>query len=292
MFFADQFREVSEWLKELAWKASIWVTVSRVRIPSSLQIFYNKASLSVGFFCIFTLQKFNMKLFLGCFLFLFVLPVFSQENTSIENAPKVKIDSLYREDQFYFSFTLNTLQNKPIGLTQDKFSPGFSLGFLRDMPLNKKRTFAIAPGLGVTYNNYIQNLAITESNDVPVYSVIDSDVDYNKNKFSLLSIDVPLELRWRSSTFESHKFWRIYGGFKMSYLIYDKSVYQDSQGKIVVTNNKDFNNFQYGAYIASGYNSINVYAYYGLNALFQSAKTTTQSIDMNSLNVGIIFYIL
>jgi hypothetical protein len=28
---------VSEWLKELAWKASIWVTVSRVRIPSSLQ---------------------------------------------------------------------------------------------------------------------------------------------------------------------------------------------------------------------------------------------------------------
>lgn len=37
MFFADQFREVSEWLKELAWKASIWVTVSRVRIPSSLQ---------------------------------------------------------------------------------------------------------------------------------------------------------------------------------------------------------------------------------------------------------------
>ena len=37
MLFADQFREVSEWFKELAWKASIWVTVSRVRIPSSLQ---------------------------------------------------------------------------------------------------------------------------------------------------------------------------------------------------------------------------------------------------------------
>ena len=29
-------REVSEWLKELAWKASIRVTVSWVRIPSSL----------------------------------------------------------------------------------------------------------------------------------------------------------------------------------------------------------------------------------------------------------------
>jgi hypothetical protein len=76
----------------------------------------------------------------------------------------------------------------------------------------------------------------------------------------------------------------------MGYLIYGKSVYDGSQGKIVITNNKDFNNFQYGVYLSSGYNSINVYAYYGLNSLFQSAKTTTESIDMNSLNVGIIFY--
>jgi hypothetical protein len=61
---------------------------------------------------------------------------------------------------------------------------------------------------------------------------------------------------------------------------------------VIVSNNKDFNKFQYGAYITSGYNSINVYAYYGLNSLFQSAKTTTESIDMNSLNIGIMFYIL
>ena len=38
MLFAIPIREVSEWMKELAWKASIWVTVSRVRIPSSLLI--------------------------------------------------------------------------------------------------------------------------------------------------------------------------------------------------------------------------------------------------------------
>jgi len=233
-----------------------------------------------------------MRLFLSCFLFLLVLPVFSQEITIKENAPKPKIDSLYREDQFYFSFTLNTLQNKPAGLTQDKFSSGFSAGFLRDMPINKKRTFAIAPGLGFTINNYNQNLAITESNDIPVYTIIDPLTEYRKNKFSQFSVDVPVEFRWRSSTFESHKFWRIYGGFKMSYLIYDKSVYEDAQGKIVVANNKDFEKFQYGAYISSGYNSINVYVYYGLNSLFQSAKTNAESIDMNSLNIGVMFYIL
>ena len=35
--FAARNREVPEWLKGLAWKAGIRETVSRVRIPSSLQ---------------------------------------------------------------------------------------------------------------------------------------------------------------------------------------------------------------------------------------------------------------
>ena len=233
-----------------------------------------------------------MRLFITCFLLLYFVPVFSQEKTSTEEASKIKIDSLYREDQFYFSFTLNTLQNKPVSLTQDKFSSGFSIGFLRDFPVNKNRTFAIAPGIGLSYNNYNQNLKITELNQVPVYSIIESDVTYNKNRFSQMLVEVPIEIRWRSSTFESHKFWRIYGGFKMGYLIYDKSIYEDSNGKIAVNNNKDFNKFQYGTYISAGYNSINVFAYYGLNSLFESAKTATETIDMNSFNVGIMFYIL
>jgi hypothetical protein len=234
-----------------------------------------------------------MRVFLGCFLFLIAIPVFSQEKAITENAPKVKIDSLYREDQFYFGFTLNTLQDKPVGLTQDKFSSGFSLGFLRDMPVNKNRTVAIAPGLGFTYNNYNQNMAITKPNDSPIYTILDSNISFDRNRFSQFSVDVPVEFRWRSSTFESHKFWRIYGGFKMSYLIYDKSVYEDSQGKIIVSNNKDFSKFQYGAYIVSGYNTINVYAYYGLNSLFQAAKTNNNvTINMSVLNIGIMFYIL
>lgn len=231
-----------------------------------------------------------MRLFLKIFLLFIAANGFSQSTNPV--SPIVKIDSLYREDQFYFGFTLNTLQNKPAGLTQDKFSSGFSVGFLRDMPVNKKRTVAIAPGIGFSYNNYNQNLAITEINQAPVYTIIDPNITYDKNRFTQLLVEVPIELRWRTSTYESHKFWRIYGGFKMGYLIYDKSVYQDNQGKIEVTNNKDFNKFQYGAYISSGYNTINIYAYYGLNSLFQSAKTNNETIDMNSLNVGIMFYIL
>ena len=233
-----------------------------------------------------------MRLLLNFFLFVFSITVFSQEKISLDNATKIKIDSLYREDQFYFSFTFTTLQNKPIGLTHDKFSSGLSLGFLRDFPINTLRTVAIATGIGFAYNNYNLNLKISRQNDVSEYSILDSNSSFDKNKFSQLLVEVPIELRWRSSTFESHKFWRIYVGFKMGYLVYDKSIYEDVKGKIVVKNNKDFNSFQYGTYLSVGYNSLNIYTYYGFNSLFQSATTNTQSIDMNSMNIGVMFYIL
>lgn len=233
-----------------------------------------------------------MRILLSCFLFLSVLNVFSQENASTENAPEIKVDSLYREDQFYFAISYNTLVDKPSGLSQRKFSSGLSAGFLRDMPINKKRTVAIASGIGFTYNNYNQNLAISSPVGTQVYAIIDSDNLYDKNKFSLLSVDVPVEFRWRTSTYESHKFWRIYGGFKFSYLMYDRSVFNSADAKVVVTGNKDINRFQYGAYISSGYNTINLYAYYGLNSLFKSAKVNEEPVTMRALNLGIIFYIL
>ncbi len=225
-------------------------------------------------------------------IFLFTVGTVFSQNINSENIPNVKIDSLYREDQFYFSFTYNTLQKKPDGLTQSKFSKGFSLGFLRDMPINKMRTIAITTGIGITFNNLNQNILISKTNQTTTYALIDSDISYQKNRISQLLIDVPIEFRWRSSTFESHKFWRIYGGAKFSYLVNDRSIYDDYQDKTIVNNNPDFRKLNYGVYVAAGYNTINLYGYYGLNSIFKSAKIGSESIDMNSLNIGVIFYIL
>lgn len=232
-----------------------------------------------------------MRLLIKIFLLLTVRTVFSQDING-ENTTDKKIDSLYREDQFYFGFTYNTIQNKPASLVQAKFSKGFSVGFLRDMPVNKSRTIAIATGIGITYNGYNQNIIISETNQTPVYAFIDSDTSFKTNRFSQLLVDVPFELRWRSSSFESHKFWRIYGGLKCSYLMNSRSIYEENQTKIVVKNNLDFKKLNYGVYLSAGYNTINVYGYYGLNSIFQTAKIGDKSLNMNSLNVGIIFYIL
>ncbi|WP_293896527.1 porin family protein [Flavobacterium sp.] len=238
-----------------------------------------------------------MRFYLFILTFFTTLSIFAQEN-GVKNDVKDEInfdavDSLYREDQFYLNITYNALQHRPDGLTQNKLSPGIAFGFLRDMPINKKRTVSIAAGFGYTLAIYSQNLGIRESNGINTYQIFDSDVSFSKNKLSLHFVDLPIEFRWRDSKPESHIFWRVYTGVKLSYLFYDQYKSKASIGDFKQSNNKDLNQFQYGVYVAAGWNTWNFYFYYGLNPIFKSsAKVEGQSIDMKTTNFGLMFYIL
>ena len=215
------------------------------------------------------------------------LNAFSQEEPNFS-----AIDSLYREDQFYFGVTYNVLNLKPIGVSQNSFSTGLNIGFLRDFPINKKRTFSIAPGLGFSYNNYKENLVVDNLGGTTNYSTIPSGTNYNKNKLALYLVDVPIEFRWRTSTFESHKFWRVYTGFKFSYLLLSQSRFIDANKSFKINNNPDINKIHYGTYISAGYNSWNLYAYYGLNNMFKKGNINGKPVELSTLNVGLMFYVL
>lgn len=222
-------------------------------------------------------------------MFLFSCTLLAQDTLYFEK----KIDSLYREDQFYFGFTYNLFQNKPIGISQDGFSTGLHLGFLRDMPINKNRTMAVAVGFGFAYQAYNQNLLISKNENTYTFTRIDNDVAYKKNQFSFINFDLPIELRWRTSTPESHKFFRLYTGIKLSYMLYNNSRFIAREGNIKINNNENFNAFQYGVYLATGYNTWNFYAYYGFNTIFKSeAKFEGRAIELSTLNLGLQFYIL
>jgi Outer membrane protein beta-barrel domain len=215
------------------------------------------------------------------------LNTFSQEVPNFE-----AIDSLYREDQFYINVSYNILKNTPASITQNSLSSGIDAGFLRDFPLNKSRTFAIAPGLGFSFNNYIQNLIIEENGNTISYSVIPSNFSYDRNKFGQYFVDLPIEFRWRTSTFDSHKFWRVYLGAKCSYLLYSRSSYVAQGKSFKIDNNADFNKIQYGVYAALGYNSANFYVYYGLQDIFKNGMLNNAPLEMRTLNLGLMFYIL
>ena len=220
--------------------------------------------------------------------FLVSLNVLSQDITPISSIEK--IDSLYREDQFYFGITYNKFTKIPVGFSQNGISTGIDFGFLRDMPINKNRTYAFAIGLGLSYNKWHDNLKTSNNSGATNYEVVDKN-SFSRNKTEQVFLDIPIEFRWRNSTPESHKFWRIYTGFKFRYLIFDKSVFVTNE-TIKITRNSDFNQIQYGPYIAFGFNTWNLTAYYGLKPVYKSAKTATETLEMKTLNIGLMFYIL
>ena len=231
-----------------------------------------------------------MKFILLLFIYFISYFGFSQNNDS----DKTELYKDYREDQFYASVTYNLLNIKPNEVSQSGFSSGFHFGFIRDMPINDNRDFAFGLGLGVSANSYNHNVRIEKSNNDYLYSIIDeSEVNVSKNKFTTYLVEVPFEIRWRTSTPTDFNFWRIYTGFKVGYLMYNSTKYKSDAGSDNLSNIDDFNKLQYGLTLSAGYGTWNFHVYYGLNSILDNnADLNGESIDVKSLKVGLIFYIL
>ena len=223
-----------------------------------------------------------------------ILMLFVFGINSAQDSLQIDIDNAYREDQFYASITYNLLSNAPEGISQNEFSTGFHFGFIRDMPINKKRNWAIGLGLGISSNSYNQNLIISENGGNYDFAVADVDFgSIQKNKFTTYLIDVPFELRWRTSTASEYKFWRIYTGFKFSYLVYNTTKLNSELIDVNLSNVDAFNKVQYGLTLSAGYGTWNFHIYYGLNTVFDNtALINGESIDLSTLKIGLVFYIL
>ncbi|MDG1731108.1 MAG: porin family protein [Algibacter sp.] len=226
--------------------------------------------------------------FIFIFLFSSIEFCFAQENTL------KKIDSLYKEDQFYAGITYNLLDKKPKSLNQSGFSLGFQLGFIKDMPINAARNVAIGIGLGYSANSFNQDLFINKNNTNSFeYSILSDSQTYSKNKFSIHLVELPIEFRWRTSSPTEYNFWRIYTGFKFGYMIANTSKYEGDLGRIKYTNNEDFNRFQYGLTLSAGYNTWNIHLYYALNSIFsKDVKLNGEHLDISVAKIGLMFYIL
>lgn len=219
-----------------------------------------------------------MRLFVSLFFLHFISFVYSQNETV------TVADSLFREDQFYVSISYNILQKTPDNFNQYSFSTGLSAGFLRDFPISENRHWAIAPGIGYSFNDLKQNIDFSSISN-------GSETEIVKSRILLHYFDLPLEIRWRNATPDSHKFWRIYGGFMASYLLNGKFKYEGSFGSGTENINDLLNKFQYATYLTFGFNTWNAYIHYGLNPFFDKDKTTTEN-NVTTLKIGLMFYIL
>ena len=205
------------------------------------------------------------------------------------------VDSLYREDQVYFGFTYNLLSGNPDGITGRQFSGGFHFGVIRDFPLNQRRNIALGIGLGWSIDTYGQNLFIgeDEAGDTNFINLEKDQIKFDKNRFTTQSIDLPFQLRWRTSTPESYRFWRVYAGIRPSYVYYLRSKFVQPDLTVKQTDIPEFNRFRLGATFTFGYNTFNFHFYYSLNSFFnEDAFIEEEQIDLKTFQVGLMFYLL
>lgn len=229
--------------------------------------------------------------FIVCYLFVFLS---SGQETQQDSTQEIEIDSLYREDQFYVGVTFNLLLNKPKGVSQSGFSGGLHLGFIRDMPINKRRNVAIGLGVGYSLNVYNQNLFIgeQENTEQSIFSSLEG-IDYSTNRFTTHLVEAPFEFRWRTSTPQTHKFYRIYTGVRVGYLYSFKSNFKQPGNRVRQTKLDELNRWRVGATFTFGWNTFNFHFYYSLNTLFNSdAVIQGESVGLNTAKIGLMFYIL
>ena len=194
--------------------------------------------------------------FLFSLLFLNQLS-FSQSNKSKED---------YREDQFFFGSSY-FIQTQPIDeFKQNGFSGNFQFGFIRDFPLNDSSTKAIGIGFGYERNFFTSNIQPVESDSNIDYRIVVSRFLESKNKISFSSLVIPLEYRWRTSSLDQYKFWRIYSGFKLkkNFPIYSNPSYGS---EITI---EDVEDWTTSIYINAGYNTWNISLEYDLNPLLKN----------------------
>lgn len=207
----------------------------------------------------------------------------------------VAIDSLYREDQVYVGFTYDLVVGQPEEITSSQFSGGFHLGFIRDFPFNERRNIGLGVGLGWSIDTYGQNVFVGEDPDSgeTIFQILDRDqLDFDTNRFTIQSIDLPVQFRWRTSTPESYKFWRIYTGLRPSYIYYFKSKFVQDQNVVRQSKIPELDRLNLGATFTFGYNTFNFYFYYSINSLFKDATIQNQPLELRTFQVGLMFFLL
>lgn len=226
----------------------------------------------------------------NCLVLLFYL--FSCLIIKAQESPKQTLGNKYLEDQFYIGLGFNILLERPSDVVQRSLSYSLQAGFIKDIPFNQKRNFGLGLGFGYATNSYYNNIAASETGNSIVYEVLSSS-DYKRSKFETHAIEIPLELRWRTSTADEYKFWRIYGGVKLGYVFSGRSKLV-TESETTKFSNDDIQNLQYGLQLNFGYNTWNIHTYYGLNPLLKDEVGLEggESITMGVLRIGVIFYIL
>lgn len=216
------------------------------------------------------------------FLVLFVSKVSAQKDS-------LQLGDRYAEDQIYASISYAQFFNQPKAINRSGFSYAMSAGFIKDFTLNKNGNLSIAAGIGYGFDFFNHELKVEEQNNSTLFNVA---TNLSSNEFKAHNLEIPLELRWRTSNAKKYDFWRIYGGIKFLYNISNKFEFVENSTNFTYKNVSAYKKFQYGLTLSAGYDEFNINVFYSLTPIFEDATINGEVINSSILKFGLIFYLL
>ena len=218
-------------------------------------------------------------------LYVLIIPmlVAAQKNNLLEG-------DAYADDQVYVSVGYNQFFGQPSAITKSSFSYAFSGGFMKDLILNKTGTISIAAGIGYGFDFFNHELRVDEVDGSTVFGNANG---ITENTFTAHNIELPFELRWRTSTAIKYGFWRVYSGVKVLYNLQNKFQYLEGDAnQVKYTNVAAYNKLQYGLTTSAGYDAFNVYVFYGMTPVFKKGTINGETVASKIIKFGLIFYFL
>ena len=111
-----------------------------------------------------------------------------------------------------------------------------------------------------------------------------------RNVFTYHQLQLPIELRWRTSTLQDYAFWRVYLGYRLSYQF--GAQYKPFFGRKFTLDNQ-LNVLQHSIGIAMGFNTWNLRFDYSFTPMLKEGATSAQNqLKVFPVQVGLIFYLL
>jgi hypothetical protein len=210
--------------------------------------------------------------------------------TVVGQKDSLQLGDRYADDQIYAAITYSQFYNQPSTVSKSGFSYSISTGFIKDFILNTKGSFSFAAGIGYGFDFFNHELKVEEINNS---TFISSDNTLSSDTFKSHNFEFPLEIRWRTSTANKYKFWRVYTGVKFLYNFSNKFRFTDANNtSFSYSNVSSYNKLQYGLTLSAGYDAFTVHVFYGLTPLFENNTSGIETVETKILKFGLIFYIL
>jgi hypothetical protein len=220
-----------------------------------------------------------------------LLGQFTQAQEVLES-PKPKFEAK-QQDQLIFDLTWENFTNKPDDLSYRWYNNGFNMAFMYDVPFSPTSHVSVAIGLGFSTQSYYSryNIVSDSVGDGGTYSNWErvQDTAIKNNKFSTSYIELPVELRYRSTPNSKGFSWKFAVGAKVGYQFdaHSKTTrinpFNGEKEKYKAYVFPDVQEWRYGLYVRAGYGKVNFTCFYSMSPFF----IENQGPEMNQLSVGI-----